>query len=132
MGIFSRRKAALAIPSPAELDAFGRYSFSPMDASDRLVAGVSQIESTYYGSASSDPAQFCSELRTVAEAHGEWVALGASRLIASLIGGDHQNPDFDAIRAMSLDFLRSQGVTLGRFTGYEVGWWNTHRPAGDA
>ena len=130
MGIFSRRKATLTVPGPDELDAFGRYSFSPMDASDGLVADVSQIESSYYGSASSDPAQFCSELRAVAEAHGEWVALGASRLIASLIGGDHQNPDFDAIRAISLDFLRSRGVPLGHFTGYEVAWWNTHRPAG--
>jgi hypothetical protein len=129
MGLFSR-KSAPSIPTADELEAFGRYSFSPMDASDRLLAEVSQIEPNYYGSASADPAQFCAELRTIAEEHGEWVALGASRLIASLISGDYENREFDAIRGISLDFLRAQGVTFGHMTGYEANWWGRHRSAG--
>lgn len=130
MGVFSRSRSGSAlVPSASDLEAFGRYSFSPMDAAPQLADSVQLLESTYYQAASADPASFCQALRPIAETYGGWTSLGACRLIVSLLGGDVRNGDFDAIMRTTLNFLRSRGIPRVHITGYENAWWTAHEGA---
>jgi hypothetical protein len=124
MGIFSRhRPEAVRIPTAGELEAFGRYSLMPLEASPDVVRQASAVEVDYYQHAIADPTKFVRELRQMAETYREWVALGASRLVVSLLGADHRTPDSDAIMGCGVDCLRARGIPKAFVTGYESSWW---------
>lgn len=112
-----------------DLDAFGRHSIRPTEASTALSPRWLSLEPDLYPAALADPAQFCRGMRSVAELPGGWVAYGATRLIVSLLENTTPNADYDALMTVSMKFLRSRNISAAFLNEYEKTWWRQHQGA---
>jgi hypothetical protein len=99
-----------------ELEGFGRFSFDPQN---EPLPG--DLEFRAYQSAQSNRSGF---LRLIADAatQGGWMAIGAERLVVSVIGGDLLDAEYDELMRHAVVAIQRMGCWPARATGYEHGW----------
>ena len=59
---------------------------------------------------------------------GGWLALGAERLVVSVVGGDLPDARYGQLMEAACQFLRSIGATQFQITGYESSYWAARQP----
>lgn len=127
MGFFSRRQKQPALPSDivSIMERYGRYEFNPQT---RAISpeDIGQLMGDLYPFASTDPDGFLTALADAVLLVRGWAVYGASRLIWELLSSSpegRQHPLYKAIMSTALEFLRTQGVSLGMLRGYEREHW---------
>lgn len=99
-----------------ELEGFGRFSFDPQN---QPLPG--DLEFRAYQVALSDRSGF---LKVMADAatHGGWMAIGAERLVVSVIGGDLPDSEYDSLMRSAVEAIQQMGCWPAHATGYEHSW----------
>ena len=123
MGFFSRRPKQPELPGNivSIMERYGRHEFNPQTGAFSLEA-EGQLMGDLYPFASGDPDGFLTALAHAVLPVGGWVVYGASRLNWELLSSSpegRQHPLYKAILSAALEFLGTQGVSIGMLRGYE-------------
>jgi hypothetical protein len=120
MPIFGRRARHERLPADilTQLERFGRFSFDP-----RQNPPPGLLEADMYRIAEADRDGFLADLSSVTRPAGGWPAYGGMKLVMSILGGDLDHPDYNAIVLAGLQFLRSRGVPASRLSPNELRLW---------
>ncbi len=127
MGFFSRRQKQPELPGNivSIMERYGMYEFNPQTGAFSQEAN-GQLMGDLYPFASADPDGFLTALADAVLPVGGWAVYGASRLIWELLSSSpegRQHPLYKAIMSAALEFLRTQGVSIGMLRGYEREHW---------
>lgn len=106
---------------------FGQYEFSPMNSSSDPARIWGDLVASLYTVAQEDSPRFLRELSDAVLPAGGWAVYGGAHLVWEVLGGDVEDPHYDAMMDASLEFLRHQGVSMGMLKGYESWYWRSHR-----
>lgn len=123
MGLFGRGPKRPELPSDivSIMERYGRYEFNPQTgAFSPQLEG--QLMGDLYPFASADPDRFLTALADAVLPVGGWAVYGASRLNWELLSSSpegRQHPLYKAILSAALEFLGTQGVSIGMLRGYE-------------
>jgi len=101
---------------------FGKSSFYPDSGNPDYM-----LEPDMYTIASANQDGFLRAMADMAS-EGGWVALGAERLVVSVVGANLAHPAYAEIMEAALGFLRQNGVANNRLTGYEWEFWGRNHP----
>jgi len=122
MGLFGRRRGqsrnseSVDVSLVDELESFGKFSFDPPNK-----PSPGDLEFRAYQSAQADRSRFL-QLMANAAARGGWMAIGAERLVVSVVGGDLPDPEYDTLMRAAVDAIQRMGCWPAHATGYEQGW----------
>ncbi|MDZ5447848.1 hypothetical protein U2F26_34995 [Micromonospora sp. 4G57] len=132
MALFgSRRRTASSkrrFPSdmPAWLAALGRFEWSPQTnpAPEQRVA-------EFYFMAQADRDSFLRDLASISVPAGGWTALGGKYLVTDILPIETDTPEFNAIVAAGLKFLRDNGVPPNRLSPNDRTLWRRVNTTGE-
>ena len=127
MGLFGRGPKRPKLPGNivSIMERYGRYEFNPQTGAFSPEAS-GQLMGDLYPFASADPDGFLTALADAVLPVRGWAVYGASRLIWELLSSSpegRQHPLYKAIMSAALEFLRTQGVSIGMLRGYEREHW---------
>lgn len=106
-----------AVALVSELEGFGRFTFDPQN---QPLPG--DLEFRGYQCAQVDRNDFLRQMAEAATTNGGFTAIGAERLVVSVIGGDLPDQEYDTLMRAARIALQGMNCWPARATGYEHGW----------
>ncbi len=104
------------------MENFGRFSWDP-----ERFPFPEEAERNNCRAAEADREAWLTALTDAAQRYGGWVAVGAERMLVSVVGGGFRHPAYDAVMFAALSFLRDTGAVKSRLTSDERDWWRRHQ-----